>query len=170
MSPSCGCRRLHVALCAGQSAFWHAFPQYRTALHALHSFSLPSSDLSVLILQCAHVDAAPPERLARTCDTPPGDIGSEAPKGCPWPTNNSQTNWQSRLTHLLGKQRERHSKLSQGFTAPLRVSASGSAFRLLLRIGFPSSAPLRGTVRLPSVYRHLLRIGSAPAKLLSASS
>jgi hypothetical protein len=83
--PRAACRRLHVALCAGQSAFWHAFPQYRTVLHALHSFSLPSSDLSAVIPQCAHVRLAYRVGLARARETPPGDVGSGAPENCPWP-------------------------------------------------------------------------------------
>ncbi len=104
----------------------------------------------------------------------PGDRDLVGTTGCtqgaPRPVWERQVSWgASKL-----KQGERHSKLSQGFTAPHRVSApaphSVFAFRLLLRIGCPPSAPLRGTVRRPSDHRHLLRIGSAPAKLLSAPS
>jgi hypothetical protein len=65
--------RLHVALCAAQSACWHVFPQYCTDRHPLHSFSLPSNVSSADSPQCAHAWAAPRARrpgLALTRDFP----------------------------------------------------------------------------------------------------
>ncbi len=61
---------------------------------------------------------------------------------------------------LQKKQVERHSKLSQGFTAPLRVSASGSAFRLRI----PSPAPHRVSVfRSPKGHRQATVRPPSPA-------
>jgi hypothetical protein len=83
--PHAACRRLHVALCAGQSAFWHDFPQYRTVRHRLHSFSLPSSAPFAVMAQCAHAQAAERAGVACTRGNPLGEVGSGAPEDCPWP-------------------------------------------------------------------------------------
>jgi hypothetical protein len=48
------CRRLHVALCARQSAFWQSLPQYRTDLHLAHSINFPLLDISAVLAHTAH--------------------------------------------------------------------------------------------------------------------
>jgi hypothetical protein len=77
--------RLHAALCPAQAACWHAFPQYRTDLHAPHSFSLPSKS-SADTPQRAHSRAPPRARrpgLAPTRDVPsPGGVVTGASEGC----------------------------------------------------------------------------------------
>jgi hypothetical protein len=60
---ACSC--LHVALCAGQCAFWHAFPQYRTVLHALQSSSLPFSNISAVLPHSAHAQTLRPAPARR---------------------------------------------------------------------------------------------------------
>jgi hypothetical protein len=74
------CRRLQMALCTGQSSFWHAFPQYLTDLQAVHSSSLLFASISEVAPQCAHARTLPPPRraglLATRVDPSPGNTGS----------------------------------------------------------------------------------------------
>jgi hypothetical protein len=46
-----------VALCSFQWAVWHAFPQYRTDRHLLHSFNLMFPDISAETPHCAHAQS-----------------------------------------------------------------------------------------------------------------
>jgi hypothetical protein len=83
--PGAACRRMHVALCAAQCSFWHAFPQYLTDLHPLQSRGLPFSNIPSVTPHPAHgqtLRAVRLRALAVTWGTPPGDkVGSGAANG-----------------------------------------------------------------------------------------
>jgi hypothetical protein len=80
------CMLLQSALCAGQSAFWHALPQYWTDLHPLHSCSLPLSSMSAVTPHPAHCRTLRPPRRAGAVPmrglVPPPSPKSCAPDGC----------------------------------------------------------------------------------------
>jgi hypothetical protein len=85
--PRAVCRRLHVALCAGQCSFWHSLLQYRTDLQPLQSRSLLFSSISRVIPHSSHAQILRAARLLGllfTCGTPSGnDIVYVVPDGRP---------------------------------------------------------------------------------------
>ncbi len=83
------CRRLHVSLCAGQSAFWHSRPQYLTRLHATQLSNLPACVASAVFLQ--HAQAGTLGSACRRRLEPPREVPSPRllPAAAPdaWPAS-----------------------------------------------------------------------------------